>query len=71
MVNLRSIFRDYAYLYILTVLAWIVFLSGWTISQGESLTVGVFTGQWFMLVVIALVMIVPTFAYRWSKENLP
>lgn len=71
MVNLQSVFRDYAYLYVLTAVAWTVFLSGWTISRGRSLTIGVFTEQWFVLVVIALVMIVPTFAYRWSKENLP
>lgn len=71
MVDLQSVVRDYAYLYALTAVAWIVFLGGWTISRGRSPTIGVFTEQWFVLVIIAVVMIVPTFAYRWSKEHLP
>ena len=71
MANILNTFRDFTYLYVLTVIAWAVLLSGWTITQGRNVNVDIFIEQWFMLIIIALVMIIPTFAYRWSKENLP
>ncbi|TMT80227.1 hypothetical protein E2L06_18385 [Haloterrigena sp. H1] len=66
-----DVLRDFAYLYVLAVLAWAVALSGWTMTQGGSVTVALFADQWFMFLLIAVVMLVPTFAYRWSKSNLP
>lgn len=70
MANLSNMFQDFVYLYTLAVVSWATVLSGWTVAQERKLTIGVFTDQWFMLIIVALVMIV-TFAYRWSKETLP
>lgn len=70
MVDLRKTLRDFAYLYTLTIIAWAVFLAGWTIIRQKTINIDTFAEQWFMLVIIAFVMIIPTFIYRYSKENL-
>ncbi|MFC6823608.1 hypothetical protein [Halopelagius fulvigenes] len=70
MPRFPDVLRDFAYLYVLAVLAWAVALSGWTVTRGGRINATLFADQWFMFLLIAIVMIIPTFAYRWSKSNL-
>jgi len=66
-----DIARDFGYLYVLTLSAWAVVLSGWTITTGGTVSLMTFADRWFMSVVIAVVLLIPTAAYRWSKRTLP
>lgn len=63
--------QDFVYMYTLGVISWAIMLALTVIASGQRPSLQLYMSQWFMLVIIAVIVALILPFYQWSKHNLP